>query len=125
MRRAPAPLVRRFARFWLAGLLAFALAGTALAHRAAPNTQDLALAQFLAAGGTLADLCHSDHTPHHSAESSCDACRLIGAALLSPAPMLLAFQRTPVPAHGLWPDTAPPHSRAPPSNHSARAPPAI
>lgn len=123
----PCPALRQL----LALVLAVALAMAALAHRAPASAdsmqQQASLAAFLAAGGTLDDLCADHgpgrHLPAHGADS-CDACRLIGAALLPPAPavpVLLSWslgQATLPAASGTIP--------ARPFNPAApRAPPAL
>ncbi|WP_102109235.1 hypothetical protein [Oceaniglobus roseus] len=62
-------------------LLASTLAG--FAHRA----PDAALERFLAAGFTLSDLCADAHPGGQSHDHDrCDACRLVGAAVLPPLP---------------------------------------
>lgn len=87
-----------FLRACLALILALVLAGTGAAHRPVERPGEAAaLAQFLAAGGSLEDLCHEaggeGHGPAH-ALSECPACVLQKAAALiavaeglRPAPM--------------------------------------
>ena len=98
-----------FLRACLALILALVLAGTGAAHRPVERPgAAAALAEFLAAGGSLEDLCHvaggEGHGPAHGL-IECPACMLQKAAALiamaegvRPAPMeraeIIAF------AHG-------------------------
>lgn len=67
-------------------ILAAALATAGGGHRSAPSAPDPALAAFLAAGGTLADLCF-DGGAHGVGEGAphCDACQ---PTLAGPLPSL-------------------------------------
>lgn len=81
------PLLRRAVLALV--LLALAGVGWAHDHRAAPRP-DPALAAFLAAGGTLDDLCHvagGDHGPAVAA-GECPAC-LLAKTLVPSAPVAL------------------------------------
>ncbi len=82
------------------------------------------IAQFLAAGGSLDDLCRDDGQPHLESRP-CDACRLTSLAALPAAPDVPAAVPTqisppePAPLAGP-PNAAPPNPAAP-----VRGPPAI
>jgi Na+/H+-dicarboxylate symporter len=84
--------------------LGLALAGVGAAHRPVERPGDAAaLAAFVAAGGSVADLCHDagDHGGH-PARMECPACTLTGAVVL---PQIAAVA-LPVPVlaqRGLWP----------------------
>ncbi|MFN3847318.1 MAG: hypothetical protein ACK4RZ_16075 [Paracoccaceae bacterium] len=66
-----------------------------------------AYTQFLAAGGSNADLCRDGNVPHPGSVS-CDACRLVDLAVLSPVVAL----RLPDPFAAI-PFAVPPHPSAP------------
>ncbi len=59
-----------------------ALAGTGFAHRIAGPEHDPALAAYVQAGGSLADLCADDEAPQRDMANGCESCRLVGAAVL-------------------------------------------
>lgn len=69
-------------------LLAFALfsgmATSGFAHRLGAPTLDTGLLAYLDAGGTLADLCGDPDDPLHPSGQVCEACLLVGAAVLPP-----------------------------------------
>ncbi|MEM8571959.1 MAG: hypothetical protein AAGG56_13785 [Pseudomonadota bacterium] len=71
-----------FAGFVLICGLALSLASTGFAHRAAHSEQDPRVLAFLAAGGSAEALCLTETDHAHVIGEDCDACRLIGAALL-------------------------------------------
>lgn len=86
-------------RVTLAFLLALALTSLPFAHRtSAAVVEDPTFIAFVAAGGTLADLC-SGPGHHFIAGTDCEACTVIGAAnLASPPQGLIApdiFRRHP------------------------------
>ncbi|WP_126623177.1 hypothetical protein [Oceaniglobus ichthyenteri] len=116
--------MKTIGRMWLAGLLALALATSALAHRAPPSTDDLSKITFLIAGGTLGDICN-DHEggDHHHLLPICEACRLIDSALTPSSPDTFALPN--VVARQFC---APTHAQsalpaAPRRAHTPRAPP--
>ena len=53
---------------------AFALLG--IAHKDVPIPMSSDLAAFLAAGGSLSDICGDDHEPEHEQTIDCEACRI-------------------------------------------------
>jgi len=106
---------------WFAGVLALVLASTVMAHRTAPTAPDPALTAFLAAGGTLGDLCRDHGGPVHDTQPRCEACRLFAAALMPPVqnsvPVLLGRSLSAL----IWPGPVQTPPRAPPSRHPPRA----
>ncbi|MGJ8621501.1 MAG: hypothetical protein ACSHW1_01915 [Yoonia sp.] len=80
MTRLKAPFVRLTIVF----ALLVALATSGFAHRAAPVVFDEALASYLAAGGTISDLCADAGDEKHSAGQICDACHLVDAMAVPP-----------------------------------------
>lgn len=70
-------LFHLFLRLWLVVLLAIGLAGAGTAHRTPLSAADLALADYLSAGGLLSDICGSGSG--HESPVKCDACRLMAA----------------------------------------------
>ncbi|WP_226779064.1 hypothetical protein [Oceaniglobus trochenteri] len=117
-------ILRQVLRLWLAVTVSLALAASALAHRAPVTADDLALTAFLASGGTVSDLCGEAGHSRHAGTAGCDACRLVGAALVPPAPATAPMAATRV--HRITPVTArpcpPPAPRR--QRHTPRAPPA-
>lgn len=84
--------------------LGLALTGVGAAHRPVDHPeQRAALAAFVAAGGSLADLCHDagDHGGDH-AMPECPACTLTGAVVL-PAVAEVALPVPVLAQRGLWP----------------------
>ena len=79
--------LRHVLRLAFVALLAVATAASAGAHRSAV-LGDAALAAFLASGGTLSDICNDGERPAHQSVPSCEACQVMGAALL-PAPVVV------------------------------------
>ena len=72
---------RSFAKLTLVFALMMALATSSFAHRFAAEQIDDSLRDYLAAGGSLTDLCAALDADGHSGQS-CDACRLVDAAAL-------------------------------------------
>lgn len=68
---------------WLAALAAGAVAP-------ATPPADPGLAAFLAAGGSLDDICADTHGGHGAGERHCDACRLLGPVVLPEGPRAAA-----------------------------------
>jgi hypothetical protein len=61
-----------------------AMASSGFAHRFVGQPVDPALAAYIAAGGSLDDICgHAGGTTHHQSTQTCDACRLVTAAVLT------------------------------------------
>ena len=52
----------------------FALLG--FAHKNTPTPVSPELAAFLAAGGSISDICNDDHEPEHEQSVDCEACRI-------------------------------------------------
>ena len=52
----------------------FALLG--FAHKNTPTPVSPELAAFLAAGGSISDICNGDHEPEHEQSVDCEACRI-------------------------------------------------
>lgn len=109
-------------RFATVLALTLALVVTGFAHRAAARPLTPELTAYVAAGGSLADLCGVDQEDASSA-TPCPACHLIGATLIpdSTLDLLLVLRgpiRQPHPApqqHShLRPADRARHSRAPP-----------
>ncbi|SEN02142.1 hypothetical protein SAMN04488003_1086 [Loktanella fryxellensis] len=127
MARAPAlPLIR----LALVLVLTCAMGLSGLAHRfSAPTPQDPSIAAFLAAGGTLADLCgvplDADH-PAGTGRGGCDVCRLVaGMALPVPTP---AATRLPTLPRRAWlspDDRAAPGTDRPNLTCAPRGPPTL
>lgn len=65
-------------------ILAFALLATAFGNRA-PSREDVALEQYVLAGGDLASLCDPSGSGGMTNRSDCLACQIIGAALVPSA----------------------------------------
>lgn len=81
--------------------IACGLAATGFAHRVTAATDDPAVAAFLAAGGTLADLCGPAADDAATPRTGCPACQLVAiAALPDPAPAATPLRRT---AQAAWP----------------------
>lgn len=60
-----------------------ALAGSGFAHRVAEPSGEPALAAYVLAGGSLAELCGDVDGPRHDILQSCEACRLVNSAVLA------------------------------------------
>ncbi|MFV2054158.1 hypothetical protein [Aliiroseovarius sp. YM-037] len=71
-----------FARLLVALALICGMATSGFAHRLGPPTLDAGLLAYLEAGGAFADLCGDPDDPLHPSGQVCEACRLIGAAVL-------------------------------------------
>ncbi|MFS4583535.1 hypothetical protein [Phaeobacter sp. C3_T13_0] len=67
--------------------LALAMASTGFAHSYDRAEDSPEYAAFLAAGGTLSDLCGDISDPEHTSFANCDACRLVAAALIPSYPV--------------------------------------
>ncbi len=74
-----APTLMRYLTV-LALLVAFATAG--LSHRAASQLPDPDLVAYVQAGGALSDICGGADGGAHPGASTCEACRLVGVAVL-------------------------------------------
>src|SRR6056297_2860840 len=74
-----APTLMRYLTV-LALLVAFATAG--LSHRAASQLPDPDLVAYVQAGGVLSDICGDADGGAHPGASTCEACRLVGVAVL-------------------------------------------
>ncbi|QYX56884.1 hypothetical protein K1T73_00230 [Roseovarius sp. SCSIO 43702] len=61
-------------------VLGFALTG--FAHRVGASDTDPGLAAYLDAGGSLAEICGDVGSDDHAKSQICEACRLVGAAIL-------------------------------------------
>lgn len=72
-------LVDLLSRLALVGLLALSLGTGGLSH-AAPSLQEAQIDSFIAAGGSLADLC-AEKGPSQAHHADCPACHLPGAIL--------------------------------------------
>ena len=72
-----------FAKLTVVLALLIAMAGTGFAHRAIPLDVDEDLISYLAAGGTLAEICGD--ASGETVPQSCDACRLVDAAAVPPS----------------------------------------
>ncbi len=114
----------------LAALLGVVLALAAVGggHRMAPPASDPALAAFLAAGGTVADLCldgggHGLGDGPGDAARHCDACQPTLAGPL-PAPARTLTRAAARPARSVQPGRAPARARARRRAWAPRAPPA-
>lgn len=79
------PPVHAFRRLWLIALLSIALVATAFAHKI-PTASDLALDAYVLAGGSMADLCGDGDGDGAMAHRDCQACSIIGTAMLPDAP---------------------------------------
>ena len=78
MSRAIFDIFKVFATF--AVVAAMGLSG--FAHTVPRTDVSPELAAYLAAGGSVADLCHDIGEDHSDRHAPCDACRLIAAALI-------------------------------------------
>ncbi len=74
-------LIYPFSKLCVVAALFVAMAGSGFAHRTAPPPRDNDLRAYLAAGGTLADVC-GDFAPGDHAGGPCDACRLVKSAIV-------------------------------------------
>ena len=73
-------------------VLGVAVLLSSYAHKI-PVTQDIALASYMMAGGDLGDICDNDGNAKMT-QKSCDACRLVGAAVLpDPVMKMIAVER--------------------------------
>lgn len=59
-----------------------AMATTSFAHRFVSQSLDPALAAYVAAGGSVEDICGYTEGSSHQNVPSCEACRLVNAAVL-------------------------------------------
>jgi hypothetical protein len=59
-----------------------AMASSGFAHRFVSQSLDPALAAYVAAGGSLEDICGPTKGSSHQIAQSCEACRLVNAAVL-------------------------------------------
>ncbi|MEO1640241.1 MAG: hypothetical protein AAFU41_13460 [Pseudomonadota bacterium] len=111
-----------FAKLLTVLAVLIALTGTGFAHRAAGPDLDDSLQDYLAAGGSLADLC-LDASGNPLGET-CDACRLADTAA---TPCSADVRSTPISASFLvfLPSGGQPHSEALDPTHPARAPPVV
>ncbi len=75
-------LLSAIGRMLIALVLIGAMAGTGFAHRT-QAADDPDLLAFLETGAALTDICAHDGRAPHDAAMSCDACRLIGSALIA------------------------------------------
>lgn len=62
--------------------LVCALASTGFAHRFVSQPVDPALAGYVSAGGSLADICGETEGSSHQNVQTCEACRLVTAVVL-------------------------------------------
>lgn len=69
--------------------ICFALAATGFAHRGFAAPRDAALAQYLAIGGTFSDICGDLGEGQDASGQRCEVCRLVGAAVLPEAAVVL------------------------------------
>lgn len=81
MKGAMNRLTAIFARFAIVFALAFAMATSGFAHRIAAADVDESLQSYVAAGGSLADICGDIGA---SLGETCDACRLVDTAFVPP-----------------------------------------
>ena len=58
------------------------LAATGFAHRGFAAPRNAALTDYLAAGGMIADICGDIRKGKDASAQSCEACRLVGAAVV-------------------------------------------
>ncbi|MFK7871333.1 MAG: hypothetical protein AB8B58_19115 [Roseobacter sp.] len=113
--------ILKVASVWL---VIAALLASAQAHRSAAHTFDPALQAFIAAGGSLEDLCDADHLPHDALAETCFLCLPSAGLLWTGQDNVLRDDRHPValvygPAnrshHARDPGFQLPHARAPPA----------
>ena len=78
MRAVPASLFRLFATI----ALITAMVVSAFAHTGARPSLSPELTAYVAAGGLLADICGSSEEQDGAQGQKCEACRLVGAAIL-------------------------------------------
>lgn len=71
-----------FATRLITAILTVVLAALGFAHRPAAVLGDAGLAAYVTAGGSIADLCDADGSTRLHGGTHCDACRLVGAAIL-------------------------------------------
>lgn len=69
-------------KFLVVFALICALASSGFAHRFVSKPLDPALTTYVAAGGSLADICGDIKGPSHQNTQTCEACRLVNAAVL-------------------------------------------
>ncbi len=113
-------------RFAIVGVLALAMACIGFAHRPGLAADEARLAAYIAVGGAISDLCASQGgAARHDASKICDACRLVGAAMLRETQGMAVWQRGYVLARGAIPraDVAAMHTRDP--SRAVRAPPVL
>lgn len=84
------------ARLAVTLLMSLALASLPFAHRANSAADEAALAGFVLAGGTLADICGGS-ADHVGTVTSCEACRVTAAMLLPPLEGKLDITASPRP----------------------------
>ncbi len=102
-------------------MIALALSG--FAHQGAGATTAPGYAAYVAAGGSIADLCGDTSGSPKSIGAKCEACRLIGAAIVPCAATGLALHLSdPVSVGYIVPRLSVHPGRSDPS-HPARAPP--
>ena len=69
-------LVHLFGRQLMTILVIYAIVSLGFAHKTVPTPISAELAAYLAAGGSLSDICGEDHEPGHEYEIDCEACRI-------------------------------------------------
>lgn len=83
-------------KFLTAIALMFALVSSGFAHTGYRSAMSADLAAYVAAGGALNDICGGSGEQNSTVGQKCEACRLIGAALVPRAcvavPMILTDQ---------------------------------
>lgn len=116
---------RQIVRLCVVAVLFAALASTGFAHRLTAAERDPSMIAYLQVGGTLDALCGGLDRSAQGALKSCEACRLVGAAIL-PGPAQVGM-----PISLQLPRTLHPVNRSLPGNHRialshpVRAPPFI
>ena len=84
-------LLLKLGQFSVVAALAVALTAVGFAHRTAPQPMTPELADYIAAGGLLSDLCVTPNGETRGTVAECEACRVISATLaLAPERMCLA-----------------------------------
>lgn len=77
-------ILAKFLRLFAAIAVIIAIAVMGFAHKQSQTPLTPELAAYVAQGGSLGDLCGDFDEEHGHHGQKCEACRLVGAALLSP-----------------------------------------
>lgn len=70
------PVLHLFSRQLTMICLIFAFVSLGFAHKSIQPSMTPELIAYVAAGGSISDICGSDHQPGHESNIDCEACRI-------------------------------------------------